>query len=57
MRNHVTPEQLAKSAALDEQTVLRFCIERSIPIYRGRVDRSLFNAELKQMKGRGQAAA
>jgi hypothetical protein len=45
--NHLTPEELSKELGLEREEVIRLCIEESIPIYQGKIDRSLFEAHLK----------
>jgi hypothetical protein len=45
--NHLTPEELSKELGIDREEVIRVCIEEAIPIYQGRIDRSLFEAHLK----------
>jgi hypothetical protein len=45
--NHLTPEELSKELGIDRQEIIRLCIEESIPIYHGKIDRSLFEAQLQ----------
>jgi hypothetical protein len=45
--NHLTPEELSKELGIDRQEVIRLCVEESIPIYQGKIDRSLFEAHLQ----------
>jgi hypothetical protein len=45
--NHLTPEELSKELGIDRQEVIRLCVEESIPIYQGKIDRSLFEAQLQ----------
>jgi len=45
--NHLTPEELSKELGIDRQEIIRLCIEESIPIYQGKIDRSLFEAQLQ----------
>ena len=47
MPNHLTPEELSKELGIDRQEVIRLCVEESIPIYQGKIDRSLFEAHLQ----------
>ncbi len=47
MANHLTPEELSKELGIDRQEVIRLCIEESIPIYQGKIDRALFQAQLE----------
>jgi hypothetical protein len=43
---HLTPSELARELGLARREVIGLCIERSIPILNGRVDRALVQAEL-----------
>ncbi len=47
MPNHLTPEELSKELGIDRQEVIRVCLEESIPIYQGKIDKSLFQAQLQ----------
>ncbi len=47
MANHLTPEELSKELGIDRQEVIRLCIEESIPIYQGKIDKFLFQAQLQ----------
>jgi hypothetical protein len=47
MANHLTPEELSKELGIDRQEVIRLCIEESIPIYQGKIDKTLFQAHLE----------
>ena len=41
MANHFTPEELAKEMGMEAQGIIEFCLRESIPIYKGKIDRSL----------------
>jgi hypothetical protein len=45
--NHLTPEELSKELGIDRQEIIRVCLEESIPIYQGKIDRHLFEAQLQ----------
>ena len=47
MANHFTPEELSKELGIDRDEIIRVCLEESIPIYQGKIDRSLFEAQLQ----------
>jgi hypothetical protein len=51
MANHLTPEELSKELGLDRLEVIRVCVEEGIPIYQGRIDKTLFQAQLQAMGG------
>ncbi len=46
MPNHLTPEELSKEMGIDQQEVIRVCMEEGVPIYHGKIDKSLFAAQL-----------
>jgi hypothetical protein len=47
MANHLTPEELSKELGLDRQEVIRVCVEEGVPIYQGKIDKYLFQAQLQ----------
>ena len=47
MANHLTPEELSKELGIAREEVIRVCIEEAIPIYQGKIDKSLFQAQLE----------
>ena len=46
MPNHLTPEELSKELGIERQEVIRLCLEEGVPIYHGKIDKSLFQAQL-----------
>ncbi len=42
MANHLTPDELAELTGLARRQVVRHCVEMSVPIYNGRIDKTLF---------------
>ena len=56
MANHLTPEELAKETGLTREDVIRICIEEGVPIYHGKIDKTLFQAQLAAV-GAGAAQA
>jgi hypothetical protein len=48
MANHLTPTELAREAGLGRREVLSKCLENGVPIFRGRIDKSLFMASVRQ---------
>ena len=46
MANHFTPEELSEELGIDRDEIIRVCLAESIPIYHGKIDRSLFEAQL-----------
>ena len=51
MANHLTPEELAKEMGMDRDEVIRICIEEGVPIYHGKIDKTLFQASLEAVRG------
>jgi len=49
MANHLTPEELAKEMGMDRDEVVRICIEEGVPIYHGKIDKTLFQASLESV--------
>ena len=47
MANHLTPEELSKELGIDRDEVIRICMEEAIPIYNGKIDKTLFQAQLE----------
>jgi hypothetical protein len=56
MANHLTPTELAKAAGLGRREVLSKCLENGVPIFKGRIDKSLFMASIRE-GGQGQRPA
>lgn len=48
MANHLTPTELAREAGLGRREVLSKCTEMGVPVFKGRIDKSLFLASLRQ---------
>jgi hypothetical protein len=44
MPNHFTPEELAQEMGTDTRDVIEVCVKEGIPIYKGKIDRSLLTA-------------
>ncbi len=49
MANHLTPEELSKEVGIERAEVIRICIEEHVPIYQGKIDKTLFQAHLTAM--------
>jgi hypothetical protein len=47
MPNHLTPEELSKELGIDRETIIRLCVEEGVPIYQGKIDKTLFRAQLQ----------
>jgi hypothetical protein len=46
MANHLTPTELAREAGLERKEVISKCMELGVPIFQGRIDKTLFLASL-----------
>ena len=42
MANHLTPDELSKEVGIDRDEVIRICLEEHVPIYQGKIDKTLF---------------
>ena len=51
MANHLTPEELSKELGIDRQEVIRVCMQEGVPIYQGKIDKYLFEAQLAAVSG------
>jgi hypothetical protein len=40
--NHLTPDELSEALGLARKQIVRMCVETSVPIYNGRIDKMLF---------------
>jgi hypothetical protein len=56
MANHLTPEELSKELGIDRQEVIKVCVEESIPIYQGKIDKYLFQTQLQALSQQQPAA-
>jgi len=50
MPNHLTPTELARESGLDRRDVISKCMELGVPIFQGRIDKSLFLTSLDAEK-------
>jgi hypothetical protein len=61
MAIHLTPTELAREAGMDRRDVIEKCMEMGVPIFQGRIDKTLFLANLSEQgigvsMGRSQVA-
>jgi hypothetical protein len=47
MAIHLTPTELARESGLDRRDVIAKCMELGVPIFQGRIDKTLFQANLR----------
>ena len=48
MAIHLTPTELAREAGLDRREVIDKCMEMGVPIFEGRIDKTLFLGSLRE---------
>ena len=51
MAIHLTPTELAREAGLERRDVIAKCMELGVPIFQGRIDKTLFLASLRDASG------
>jgi hypothetical protein len=57
MAIHLTPTELAREAGMERREVIEKCMEMGVPIFQGRIDKTLFLANLsEQSSGATQVA-
>jgi len=49
MANHLTPTELARESGLDRRDVIVKCVEMGVPIFNGRIDKTLFLSSLREL--------
>jgi hypothetical protein len=49
MANHLTPEELSKEMGIERQEVIRVCMQEGVPICQGKIDKTLFQAQLQAL--------
>ncbi len=52
MAHHLTPSELADQLHMKRQEVIGKCIQMGVPIYHGRIDRTLFEISLRNAGAR-----
>ena len=48
MAIHLTPTELAHEAGLDRRDVITKCVELGVPIFNGRIDKTLFLSSVNE---------
>jgi hypothetical protein len=48
MAIHLTPTELAREAGMDRREVIEKCMELGVPIFQGRIDKTLFLANITE---------
>ena len=57
MAHHLTPAQLADQLKMERQEVIGKCVEMGVPIYHGRIDRTLFETSMRTIAARPASQA
>ena len=55
MANHLTPEELSRELGMEREEIIKVCLQESVPIYHGKIDKSLFQAQLQALGALPQA--
>ena len=55
MANHLTPSELAEELHMKRQEVIGKCVQMGIPIFHGRIDKSLFQTSLRSTLTQSQS--
>jgi len=56
MSIHLTPTELAREAGMHRRQVIAKCMELGVPIFQGRIDKTLFLGSLEQSKRAAEPA-
>ena len=57
MAIHLTPTELAREAGMHRREVIAKCMELGVPIFQGRIDKTLFLSSMKASQQRTLAKA
>ncbi|MEA2309801.1 MAG: hypothetical protein QOG41_959 [Thermoleophilaceae bacterium] len=57
MAIHLTPTELAREAGMHRREVIVRCMELGVPIFQGRIDKTLFLSSLKEAQSKGVMSA
>ncbi len=50
MANHLTPSELAEEMNMKRREVISKCMEMGVPIFNGRIDKTLFVSSLRRLQ-------
>jgi hypothetical protein len=56
MAIHLTPTELGREAGMHRREVIAKCMELGVPIFQGRIDKTLFMSSMKELQGKAQLA-
>jgi hypothetical protein len=57
MAIHLTPTELAREAGLERREVIEKCMELGVPIFQGRIDKTLFLLNLSEQSVSSHSSA
>jgi hypothetical protein len=56
MAIHLTPTELGREAGMHRREVIAKCMELGVPIFQGRIDKTLFLSSIKEVQGKQELA-
>ena len=56
MAIHLTPTELGREAGMHRREVITKCMELGVPIFQGRIDKTLFLSSLKELQSKREFA-
>jgi hypothetical protein len=56
MAIHLTPTELGREAGMHRRDVIAKCMEHGVPIFQGRIDKTLFLSTLKETAQKNEPA-
>ena len=56
MAIHLTPTELGREAGMHRREVIAKCMEMNVPIFQGRIDKTLFLQTLKESQKKSEPA-
>ena len=57
MAIHLTPTELARESGMERREVIEKCMELGVPIFQGRIDKTLFLANVSEQSSSLQQVA
>jgi hypothetical protein len=57
MAIHLTPTELGREAGMHRREVIAKCMELGVPIFQGRIDKTLFLSSLKEIQDKRALAS
>jgi len=57
MAHHLTPSELADQMQMEQQEVIGKCVEMGVPIFHGRIDKTLFQSSMRSLNAARQQGA